>query len=190
MTLHDLVLKNRSYRRFYEDIPLQREHLLRYLNTARNVASGANLQPLKYFLSCEAELNQKIFNTLHWAGQLKEWPGPETGERPTAYIIVLGDNTISKKFETDLGIVGQTVLLSAVENGFGGCILTNIKRDALRLILSLEERYSIVGVIALGKPKEKVILETTGDKESTRYWRDENGGHHVPKRELKELVIN
>jgi nitroreductase len=96
--IRDLILKNRSYRRFYQDVPVSRETLKELVDLARQCASGANKQPLKYILSCDPAVNARVFETLAWAGYIKDWPGPEEGERPAAYIVILGDRTISPSF--------------------------------------------------------------------------------------------
>jgi hypothetical protein len=61
------------------------------VNLARLSASAANLQPLRYILSNDPHKNELIFSCLAWAAYLKDWPGPPEGERPSAYIIMLGD---------------------------------------------------------------------------------------------------
>ena len=94
--IEDLILGNRSYRRFYQDEPVSRDTLKGLVNLARLSASGANLQPLKYFLANESAKNAAIFSCLAWAGYLKDWPGPVEGERPAAYIVILGDQEISR----------------------------------------------------------------------------------------------
>ncbi|NMA02325.1 MAG: nitroreductase family protein [Clostridia bacterium] len=184
-----LIKKNRSYRRFYEDVLLDKETLEGLVNLARLSPSGGNLQPLKYIISWEEEINSKIFSCLLWAAYLKDWLGPEKGERPTGYIIVLGDTEISKSFGVDPGIACQSILLGAVEKGLGGCILGNIKRDALRKELGIPKKYEILYVLALGKPKEEVVLEHLEPGGDVKYWRDENKVHHVPKRALQDIII-
>jgi nitroreductase len=187
--LKDLILKNRSYRRFYEEVPVEIETLRELVDLGRLSASSANLQPLKYILSCNPQKNALIFPNLAWAGYLKDWPGPREGERPPAYIIILGDKNISKSFACDHGIAAQNILLGAVEKGLGGCIIGSINKDGLRKVLGIPSQYEILLVIALGKPKEKVVIETVGPDGNIRYWRDNEGMHHVPKRKLSEIII-
>jgi nitroreductase len=187
--IEDLVRQNRSCRRFYQDQPVFRETLLWLVNLARLSASAANLQPLKYALSWEPEKNAAIFATLAWAGYLKDWPGPAEGERPAAYLVILGDRNIAANVGCDHGIAAQSILLGARGQGLGGCMIGSIKRDQLRQILALPERYDILLVIALGRPKEEVVLTEVGPDGDIKYWRDEKGVHYVPKRRLDEIII-
>jgi len=187
--LEDLIRKNRSYRRFYQEVSIELETLRELVNLARLSASSANKQPLKYILSCDPQRNALIFPHLAWAGYLKDWPGPSEGERPSAYIIILGDTEISRSFDCDHGIAAQSILLGATEKGLGGCIIGSINRKGLREALNIPSRYEILLVLALGKPKERVVIETVGPDGDIKYWRDENGVHHVPKRPLDEIII-
>jgi nitroreductase len=189
MGLRDLVVSNRSYRRFYEDVAIDCEVLKELVDLARLSASGANKQPLKYMLSCDAATNASIFPLLGWAGYLKDWPGPAEGERPSAYIILLGDTEISKSFGCDHGIAAQSILLGARERGFGGCMMSSVQREGLREALDIPSRYEILLVIALGKPKETVVIEAVGPDGDIKYWRDDEGRHHVPKRALDDIII-
>jgi len=188
--LKDLVLKNRTYRRFNQSNAIAKETLLELLDLARNTASGRNLQTLKYFISFDKETNAKIFPTLAWAGYLKDWDGPVEGERPSAYIVIVEDTLVGKNLVHDQGIVAQTILLGAVEKGFGGCMIYSVRRKDLAEILNLPNHYEVVLVLALGEPVEKVIIEPMPANGDVKYWRDENHVHHVPKRSLKDIVIN
>ena len=187
--MKDLITNNRSYRRFYEDVPVSLEALRELVDLARLSASAANMQPLKYVLSCERKKNALIFEHLAWAGYLKDWPGPTEGERPSAYIIMLGDTEIAKNVVCDHGIAAQSILLGAVEKGLGGCMIASIQREKLREALNIPLRYDILLVLALGKPRETVVIEKMGPEGNVRYWRDAGGRHHVPKRSLEEIII-
>ena len=187
--IRDLVLKNRSYRRFYQDTPVSIDTLRELVDLARLSASASNKQPLKYILSCDPQRNAVVFQNLAWAGYLKSWPGPEEGERPSAYIIILGDKTITQSFGCDHGIAAQSILLGATEKGLGGCIIGSVRKGELSRALAIPTDYEILLVIALGKPRETVVLEAVGSGGDIKYWRDEKGVHHVPKRSLAEIVV-
>lgn len=184
----DLVSSNRSYRRFYEEHVISYEQLAQLVNYGRLSASGANKQPLKYIVSWEKEKNESIFPHLLWAGYLKEWSGPKEGERPSAYIIIVQDKKIGVS-GVDHGIAAQSILLGATDMELGGCMIQSIHRDELHEAMHISDQYEIVLVLALGKPKEIVVIDEIEDGEDIKYWRDENQVHHVPKRKLRDVIL-
>jgi len=188
--INDLIKANRSCRRFFENHTVDLEILKELVDLARLSASAANFQPLKYILACRPETNAEIFSCLAWAGYLKDWPGPEPGERPAAYIVILGDTAISKDFGCDHGIAAQSILLGARARGLAGCMIGSVNRDRLREILNIKSHLQILLVLAIGKPREKIVIESVGPDGSIRYWRDAEGLHHVPKRPLKEIIVS
>lgn len=190
MNLRELVFKNRSTRRFYQDHAIERDTLVELVDLARHSASGNNLQPLKFFLSADPETNALIFPNTRWAASIPDWDGPEEGERPSAYIVILGDKNITDSFGVNHGIAAQSILLGATEKGLGGCMIASVQRVVLHRELGLAENLHILLVIALGKPKETVVIDPVGPDGDITYWRDENSVHHVPKRSLDELIVN
>jgi nitroreductase len=187
--LHELVTKNRSYRRFYQDAAIEIDTLRELVDLGRLSASGRNRQPLKYILSCDPQRNALIFPHLGWAAELKDWDGPEEGERPSAYIVILGDREIHSSAGCDHCIAAQSMVLGATEKGLSGCMIRSVARNDLRQALGIPERYDILLVLALGKPKETVVIDPLGSDGDTRYWRDADGVHHVPKRSLDEVIL-
>lgn len=186
----DTVKANRSYRRFYEDVEVTREKLLQLINLARLCPSGANRQALRYFISCEPVQNGKVFSALGWAAYLKEWQGPDAGERPAAYIVMVQDQGYKMVSSIDPGIASQTILLGATEAGLGGCMIGNLNQAVLRQALDIPEQYEILLVIAIGKPKEEIVIDEIDPDGDIKYWRDEKQTHHVPKRKLKDIILN
>jgi nitroreductase len=186
--LEELILKNRSYRRFEQSSKLTKELLSSFINLARLSASARNSQPLKYKIVNSPEECAKIFDLVSWAGYIKDWGGPVEGERPPAYIIQLHDKSISTGYFCDDGISAQSILLGAVEKGYGGCILASVQKERAKQILSLPENLDVIQAIAIGKPTEKVVIEDIkgGD---IKYYRDKNNIHHVPKRLLEDIII-
>ena len=185
----DLVRENRSRRRFYQDVSVEMSTLRELIDLARLTPSARNIQPLKYIISNTPEKNAKIFSCLSWALDLKDWGGPREGDRPSAYIIILGDTEIAQTFGCDHGIAAQTIMLGAVDKGLGGCIMASVKKDRLRELLAIPDRYEILLTLALGKPKEQVVIEPVGPSGNVKYWRDSLGVHHVPKRSLDDIII-
>ena len=189
MELAELVRKNRSYRRFDGSHRITAQTVRELVELARLTPSAMNRQPLKYVITTGTEANARVFDTLSWAGSLKEWDGPEAAERPTAYIVVLVDKELNPNAANDIGIAAQTILLGAVSKGLGGCMLGAIKRPALKAALSIPDELDVGLVIALGKPVERVVLQDVPPGSSITYYRDDEQTHYVPKRTLAEIVI-
>ncbi len=188
--IKNLIKKNRSYRRFHQDRRVDVATLRELVDLARLSGSAANLQPLRYILACDPQINEQIFACLGWAAYLKNWPGPEEGEQPPAYIIILSDIAKANDYVGyDCGIASQSILLGAVEKGLAGCMLGSINRKKLKDILNIETEFKILLVIALGEPKEEVVIETVGHDNNIRYWRDDKEIHHVPKRKLSDVIV-
>ena len=159
MMLHELLLKNRSYRRFHQDHPLDENLLKELVELTRRCPAACNRQPLKYLLSWQPRQNALIFPHLRWAAALRDWPGPGEGERPSGYIVILGDTRISRQLDWDSAIAAHTILLGAVEQGLGGCMIAALDRDGLRAALGVAPHLEILIVVALGKPAETVVIE-------------------------------
>ncbi len=186
----NLVEKNRSYRRFAQNHEISRSTLLSLLEHARLCPSAANMQPLRYMIYNTSKENELIFPCLNWAAYLNNWDGPAEQEKPSAYIIILGNSAVAQFLHFDTGIVAQTILLAATELGLGGCMIASVRKNELKEILQLPDELEIILVLALGKPQETVIIETVSENSDIKYWRDSDSVHHVPKRKLEDLLLN
>ena len=190
--LKDLVLKNRSYRGYDRSYRFTREQLEAYVDCARFCPSSVNKQPLKYYLAWEEETVSRIQAETRWARALQPTVLPRPGKEPTAFIVICQDETLDpnlNRYMKDVGIVAQTMLLAAVEEGLGGCMIGNFTAGSLRKTLDLPETVHPLLVIALGKPGEKIVLVDVKDGE-TDYYRDGNDVHYVPKRSLADELLN
>jgi nitroreductase len=187
--IDEIIARSRSYRRFDNDVAVPLSTMKDLVHLARLSPCGGNGQPLKYMLSCTEPTNGKIFETLKWAAHLSDWPGPEPHERPSAYVVILNDTTIKENCGCDHTIAAQSMLLGAVDRGLGGCMLGAIDRPALAEAINVPEHLQVKLVVAIGKPRETIIVEDVGPDGSTKYYRDADGNHHVPKRPLDELIV-
>ncbi len=187
--LKDLVKQNRSFRRFKPE-PVAEQILIDLIDHARFTGCAKNMQTIRYQICSDPARNDEIFKTLAWAGFLKDWPGPVPDERPTAYIVMTHDTQLPNRWiEYDLGIAAQTILLAAAEKDMGGCIVAAIRKNRLKEICALGERYEIKLVLALGIPKEKIVIDSLQPGGDSRYWREPDMTHHVPKHSLEELLL-
>jgi nitroreductase len=189
MTFRELMERNRSRRKFDESRPVSAGELAELVDLVRFMPSGRNLQPLKYIVTADPAQCTEIFPLLGWAGYLTDWKGPAEGERPTGYIIMLLDKDLADTPHCDHGIACQSLMLGAVEKGYGGCIIATVNRKKLAAIFDIPDRYEILMVLALGVPAQEVVLESLPSDGSIKYWTGEDGKHHVPKRGLDEILV-
>lgn len=190
MNWEELIKKTRSFRRF-ESKEISLATLKELVNLARITASAGNKQPLRYILITDPKVREKIFPYLGWAAYLPKFKGPEEGERPTAYIaLLLKEDELLPEFSlVDVGIAAQTILLVARDKGIGGCLIGSLNQKKIKEILEIEEGYRLFLILALGYPKEKVVLEEGLVRGDIKYFRDEQDVHHVPKRTLEEVIL-
>lgn len=188
MSMLKLLEKNRSYRRF-TNRAIQKSEMDALMCAASLTASAGNLQQLR-FVPVTGSDCKLVFPHLRWAGYLPEWDGPVESERPTGYVIVLCPKPSDGKMLVgmDVGIAAQSILLTAIDMGLGGCMLASIDRPALLEALDIDgEQWAVPLVIALGEPCEQVRIVPVTDG-NIKYYRDGNGVHYVPKRTPKELL--
>ena len=187
--LKDLVLHNRSYRKFYNDKKVTADQLKQLIDLARLTPSSKNRQPLKYILVTNDNEVSFVSCQLKWAKFLKDWDGPDDNEKPPTYIIMLLDKNINAKADIDAGIAAQTILLGAVEEQLGGCIIRSVNRDTISQYYNLPTHLEIIQVIAVGYPNQKIELTVPKEASSVKYYEDSNAIHYVPKRKLEDIII-
>ncbi len=188
----DMVEKCRSYRGFDESRKITKEELMEFVDCARLCPSSANIQPLKFYLAWEKDEVEKILANTKWAAALPELHLPYDGMHPTAFVIVCQDLDIStdtNRFQKDVGFSAYAILLAAVEKGLGGLMIASFNAEGIKKALDLPDNLVPQLVVALGKPDETVVLTDVKEDGSTKYYRDENGVHYVPKRKLEEIVV-
>lgn len=194
----ELVWGCRSYRRFDEGRRVGADFLRGLVDLARVCANGANAQRLRFRVVAEPDACAAVFSELAWAGYFKEWPGPEEGERPSGYVIICAERPAAGKSapaitDIDAGIAAQTMMLAAraAEPAAGGCMLKAFTPRLVEVLGLDADAYEVKLVCAFGIPAEEVRLEplAASPDGSIRYWRDEAGVHHVPKRPLEDVLI-
>ena len=188
MDFDEMIKSRRSVRRFRaERIPQQ--ILMDLVDAGRSAPSGANRQPLEYIIVDDADLCEKLFGQLKWAGYVRPRRNPPAGKRPVAYIVVLSRAGVSseKLATADAGAAIENILLSAWSKGIGSCWIDSANRENIKNFLNIGNDRAINSVIALGYPDEHPVMEdTVGD--SIEYYLDDSDVLHVPKRHLEKIV--
>lgn len=188
MNVYEMILKRRTIRRFKQE-KIDRSILEKFVNAARYAPSANNMQPLKYVIVDEQDKVNAIFENVKWAGYIAPYGNPGKGEEPVAYIVILVDTDIRKSgFELDAGAAAQNIMLAAMEEEIGTCWMGAIMRENIRKILKIPEQYEINTVIALGYPAESPVVEDEAG--SIKYYKDDNGVLHVPKRKLSDILVD
>lgn len=182
--LKDILKKARSYRRFKQD-SISMDQLEKLVSLTRFAPSGANSQPLRYVLINDQKMCAKVFPSISWAGALRDWDGPIEGERPVAYIMIVSERPAT----INTGIAAQTIVLGAMEQGIGACMIGALKRGEVSEAVSLDPDYKIELLIALGHPGETVVIDDVMQGSRLTYYRDDEDVHHVPKIILEDMIV-
>ncbi len=187
--IKELLQKNRSVRRFAPMPKPSLEDLREWIGNLRFTASARNAQPLKYMIVQEEALCHQLCGKMAWAGYLKDWKGPASEEEPTAYIVQLLDTKLSAKARFDEGLQLEALRLQICEAGFASCIIVAFSQSEVKSLLGLGDDIQILSVVALGAPKEEVIItDIESPDDAIAYYRDEEGRHYVPKRKAEDLI--
>ena len=183
-----LARKCRSYRRYDESFQLSAADMKSLISITRYAGCAGNKQIVRYMTLCNPNHTDAIFPCLSWAGYLNDWDAPEAGERPSGYVLVLIPEGAHRYAVFDAALAVQTILLYAVEWGLGGCIIGSVDRKRLSDVFLIPKPYLVEVVVAIGKPRETIVLENANSG-NLCYWRDSSDIHHVPKLSIDTLII-
>lgn len=189
--LKDILKASRSYRSFDESVKISEEMLADWIDHVRYCPSSINLQMMKFRTVTEESERASLLTLTRWAGKLKDIKLPPQGHAPAAYIVVCSDSNVIEgagKFQKDVGICAQTLMLAACEAGFGGCMIGSFSPQEVSSLLNLPEGIFPELILALGKPDETVKITSEASDGSVTYYR-ENGVHYVQKREIEHLIV-
>ena len=185
MTIYEIILKRRTVRRF-QPRPVPYSTLEKMINAGRLAPSAGNLQPCEFLIVDDPNLTAVVFATLKWAGYVTPAGNPPEGKRPAAYIVLLLNQVKGKDGAVDAGAAIENMILTGLEEGVAACCLGSVDRGQLTKILNIPDYCRIDYVLALGYPDQENQAEDFSG--SVKYWIDEKGNYHVPKRSLKDVL--
>lgn len=190
--IRDLAVKSRSYRGYDESRRVSREELLELVDCARFAPSSVNRQPFQYLLVWKKEDVDRLQPLTGWARALPDLKLPHSGHCPAAFIVICQNTEWDpdlKRYLRDVGAVAQTMLLAATEAGLGGIMIGNFSPDRVARAMELPQTVVPMLIVAIGKPDEKIVITEIENGQSTKYYRDEQDTHYVPKRKLEDIVL-
>jgi len=187
MGIYEAIISRRTIRKF-DQKKIDPEILKKIVNAGRLAPSAANLQPLEYLIIDDEDLKKKIFPNIAWAGYIKPEGDPGEDERPAVYIIILADKKINPAPERDIGASVENMNLVAEEEGMGCCWIAAFKKKEINSINSVPSNLSAELILAVGYPLEKPVTEDIEKDYSIKYYKDEFGILHVPKRRLEDIL--
>ena len=188
MNVREAIEKRRTIRKFTDKI-IDKADLHELVDCARLAAYGGNLQPLKFRCINEKAEAEAVFQNIKWAGYLSDGT-PKEGERPNAYIAILGDTEIKKNgdFEVDAGAAVTTMMLRATELNLATCWFGSINRAEISKLLDIPESLKLLYILAVGEAAQESIVRDM-ENGDVKYFMGENGVLNVPKRSLEEIII-
>lgn len=188
-TLRQLLIFDRSVRRFQAHRAIETETLQSLVELTRYCAASQNIQPLRYLVINDRQGKDLIFPLLRWARHLKDWAGPTPQERPSAYIVQVTDTRLAPSLLCDCGLALQAITLGAAALGINCCIIRNFNPEEVHSTLHLADHYKVEYVLALGYAAENVKIETLAPDQDYGYYREPDQTHIVPKRTLDQLLL-
>lgn len=153
--IHLIIRTRRSIRRF-KQIEIDLELLKQIVQDGSYAATASNKQPWEFIIVNDKNKREQIFENIYWLAQAGK---PKEQQKPTAYIIVLGNPQISECYIYDCSAAIQNILLSAWGYGVGSCWIGSINKDKLYEIFKIPKKLEIVAVVALGYPDENPSIE-------------------------------
>ncbi len=188
MSVYDLIRKRRTVRRFAQK-PVALETLKQIVDAGRLAPSASNLQPLEFMILEKTRAVQYVFERTRWAGYLPPDQGkPAADQAPVAFILILVNKKIrAEGYGADVGAAAENMILTALEQGVAACWIGSIiDRADIKSELAIPEHCELDSLLALGYPAEDPVAEPLDD--SVKYYRDEQGRLHVPKRTLAAVL--
>lgn len=154
MELIDVILNRRSIRK-YKDEDISEEILEKILQAGLLAPTSKNRKPCEFYVVRDKDTLRKL-------AKAKTLGGGMLAECNTA-IVVIGDSEKADTWIEDSSIALSYMNLMAVNLGVGSCWCQIHLRSTLsgkdaeenvREILSLPDKYRIVGILSLGIPDE------------------------------------
>jgi nitroreductase len=143
------AIQERKSIRAYRDKPIPRETIERLLEAGRLAPSAGNSEPWHFITVTHVEKRKTLSKGLY---------AKFITQAPLA-IVVCGDKKASADwYAVDASLAVENMVLSAVGEGLGTCIVGSFTEADVKALLKIPERFEVIVIIAVGYPREKLDL--------------------------------
>lgn len=145
------VIKGRRTIRKYQEKQVPDEILQRIVETVHSATTCAETQCREVIVVKDYAKKERLRETLY-----KTNPARSGVVQAPIILALCGEKNCSGDYEVmfELGIVGQTLCLTAYDQGLGTAIVAYFDHKKAEEILELPEGYELVTLIPLGYPAE------------------------------------
>lgn len=186
------ILRKRRTIRFYRQMPVAENHLIKMIAAACHAPSAANNQVLRYTIVRNPDLVQAVFYHTKYAGRVTPKRSPEWGvNAPTAFIAVSAVKNgpvISPMVYADAGAAIMSMAFQAVEEKLGTCWIGAFNAREVANILETDKSEELLYLLAVGHPAENPVEDEISSGESVAYYVDEFNTLHVPKYNIESVT--
>jgi len=180
----EMIKKRRSIRK-YKDKKVEKEKIIRIIQSALLSPSGKNVNPWKFVIVEDEDILLKLSRAKTSGSQF-------LGKAPLA-IVVLADPEESDIWIEDASIATTMIMLSAQDSGLGSCWIQirnrmhpdNIESEKyVKKILDIPDNIVVLCMIAIGYPDELKTEKSIDDKK----WNDvfvNTFGNKIVKQNIK-----
>ena len=178
---YETVMTRRTIRRFKQEA-IPREDLVAIVKAASYAPSAGNGQPWEFIIVDQPASVRALNQHLGWLGG-----APPAEQAPVAHVVVLIANPKHHWAQfADGGAAIQTMALVAWDRGLGSCWIGSFKHDQVAELLDVPEQWTLMSVLALGRPAEEPVVEETAGQPRAR--RGSDGTLTVAKRALDGIL--
>ena len=145
MDVFEAIRRRRSIRKYHRK-NLDWNTIIRLLEAARLAPSAKNLQPWKFIVVSDQELKDKLVKACYNQKFIAD---------ASIAIVGIGDAELSpRRYQTDVTIALEHIVLEATELGLGTCWIGAFKEDEVKELLKIPDKYRVVALLTIGYPAE------------------------------------
>jgi len=182
-------IKQRRTIRFFKQIQVKKQDLIKMVDAARLAPSAANRQQLRFRILQDSGIVERVFRETRWGGAVTPRRTPTWGKNaPLTFVVVLAPEKAGCHVYADAGAAIENMMLMAGSLGLGCCWIGSVQHENVKQILNLKEKTEVLYIVAMGYPDEAPVCEDVKKGESVVYYLDAKDQLHIPKLDIDAVI--